>query len=76
MVLGITEPSWSFDVDYFFHPHWSVALQGDIKIASFEVEEENIVLKRSYPVSLVPVLHFHVLRQWSIYGGVGHRIQF
>jgi len=72
---GVTVPTWGFDIDYFFHPRWSVALQGDIKIASFEVEEENIELKRSYPISLVPVLHFHLKRHWSFYSGVGYELE-
>jgi len=73
--LGIIVPSWGFDIDYFFHPKWSAALQGDIKIASFEVEEENIVLNRSFPVCLVPVIHYHALRHWSFYTGLGYEIE-
>ena len=72
---GITVPTWGFDVDYFFHPHWSVALQGDIKLASFDVEEENIILVRSYPACLVPVIHFHALRHWSFYTGIGIELE-
>jgi hypothetical protein len=69
-------PTWGFDVDYFFHPRWSVALQGDIKLQSFEIEEENNVsLERNYPVALVTVLHYHALRHWSFYLGPGYELE-
>ncbi len=68
-------PTWGFDVDYYFQPSWSVALQGDIKLQSFEVEEENIALERSYPIALVSVLHYHALRHWSFYAGPGYEFE-
>lgn len=64
-------PSWGFDVDYFFNPRWSVALQADIKLQSFEVENEGALLERSYPISFAPVLHYHFKRHWSLYAGPG-----
>ena len=30
-------PMWGFDVDYYFHPRWSAAMQGDLKLQSFEI---------------------------------------
>lgn len=69
-------PTWGFDVDYFFHPRWSVALQGDIKLQSFEVEEEhNVALERNFPVALAAVLHYHALRHWSFYLGPGYELE-
>src|SRR6187549_1008069 len=58
-------PTWGFDIDYFFHPRWSVALQGDVKLQSFEVEDSHLALERSYPVALATVLHYHALHHWS-----------
>lgn len=68
-------PAWGFDVDYFFHPRWSIALQGDVKLQSFEVEEEQTTLQRSYPVTLTGVLHFHALHHWSFYVGPGYEFE-
>jgi hypothetical protein len=41
--------TWRFDVDYFFHPRWSIALQGDIKLQSFKVEDGKAIMERGYP---------------------------
>jgi hypothetical protein len=70
-------PTWGFDVDYFFHPRWSVALQGDIKLQNFEIklEESNVALERSFPVALATVLHYHALRHWSFYIGPGYELE-
>lgn len=68
-------PTWGFDVDYFFHPRWSVALQGDVKLQSFEVEDGHTELKRSYPFALAMVIHYHTRRHWSFYAGPGYEIE-
>lgn len=68
-------PTWGFDVDYFFHPRWSVALQGDIKIQSFEVEDGHTSLTRTNPVALAGVIHYHALRHWSFYLGPGYEFE-
>lgn len=68
-------PTWGFDVDYFFHSRWSVALQGDIKLQSFEIEEENSSLERNFPVALATVVHYHALRHWSFYMGPGYELE-
>jgi hypothetical protein len=68
-------PTWGFDADYFFHPRWSVALQGDVKLQSFEIEEEQTTLERSFPVSVTGVLHYHALHHWSFYVGPGYEFE-
>jgi hypothetical protein len=68
-------PTWGFDVDYFFHKRWSVALQGDVKVQSFEVEKEGVLLERSYPVAIAGVIHYHALRHWSFYAGPGYELE-
>jgi outer membrane protein W len=68
-------PTWGFDVDYFFHPRWSVALQGDIKFQSFEVENDGVVLERTNPIALTAVLHYHASRHWSFYVGPGYEFE-
>lgn len=68
-------PTWGSDIDYFFHPRWSVAFQGDIKLQSFEVEDGDTMLKRTNPVSLTTVLHYHALRHWSFYTGPGYEFE-
>lgn len=68
-------PAWGFDVDYFFHPRWSAALQGDLKLQSFEIEDDNVALERTNPFSIACVLHFHTLRHWSFYAGPGYEFE-
>jgi len=68
-------PTWGFDVDYVFHKRWSVALQSDIKIQSFEIENEDVILERTNPVALAAVLHFHCQRNWSFYFGPGYEFE-
>lgn len=64
-----------FDVDYYFHPRWSVAIQGDIKIQSFEVEDGQALLERSNPFAIAGVIHYHALRHWSFYVGPGYEFE-
>ncbi len=68
-------PTWGIDVDYFFHSRWSVGFQSDVKLQSFEVEENNVELERSYPLAISGVLHYHALRHWSFYAGPGYEIE-
>lgn len=69
-------PVWGFDLDYFFQRRWSVGLQADIKLQSFEVEEENnVILERNHPVSVALVGHYHALRNWSFYLGPGIELE-
>jgi hypothetical protein len=68
-------PAWGLDLDYFFHPRWSVAFQADMKLQSFEVEREGAFLERSYPFSGAFVLHFHTKRHWSFYVGPGYEFE-
>jgi hypothetical protein len=68
-------PTWGFDVDYFFHPRWSVALQGDVKLQSFEVEDGEALLERTNPFALTVVMHYHALRHWSFYLGPGYEFE-
>lgn len=68
-------PTWGFDVDYYFHPRWSLALQGDIKLQSFEVEDGQTQLTRTNPLAFTSVLHYHALRHWSFYTGPGYELE-
>lgn len=68
-------PTWGVDVDYFFHKRWSVAVQSDIKLQSFEIEDNNVMLKRSFPVAVAGVIHFHTKRHWSFFAGPGYEFE-
>jgi len=68
-------PTWGFDVDYFFHPRWSVAMQADIKLQDFEVKVEDKELERKMPIALTGVIHYHALRHWSFYAGPGVELE-
>ena len=68
-------PAWGIDVDYSFHPHWSVAIQGDIKMQSFEVKDGDTFLQRTDPVSFAGVLHYHFIPRWSLFAGPGYEFE-
>lgn len=68
-------PTWGLDLDYFFNKNWSVALQGDVKAQSFEVEDEGVLLERSFPVTIAGVIHFHAKRHWSFFAGPGYELE-
>lgn len=68
-------PTWGFDIDYYFHTRWSVALQGDVKLQSFEIEDGETELTRTYPFTIAGVIHYHTLRHWSFYAGPGYEIE-
>ncbi|HEY5748001.1 MAG TPA: hypothetical protein VIU12_18150 [Chryseolinea sp.] len=68
-------PTWGCDVDYYFHPRWSAAVQGDLKLQSFEIEDDNVTLERSNPFAIAAVLHYHALRYWSFYVGSGYELE-
>jgi hypothetical protein len=52
-----------------------IALQGDIKLQSFEVEEHEVTVERNYPFALAAVIHYHALRHWSFYVGPGIELE-
>jgi len=68
-------PTWGFDFDYFFRPRWSIALQGDIKLQSFEIEDHGVALERTNPFAIAAVIHYHALRHWSFYLGPGFEFE-
>jgi hypothetical protein len=68
-------PTWGADIDYCFHKRWSVALQADLKLQSFEVEENGVLLTRNYPLTLSPVIHYHTLKNFSFYVGPGYEFE-
>lgn len=68
-------PVWGIDADYVFHPHWSVAIQGDIKLQSFEVEDGDAYLQRTDPVSFAGVIHYHFIPRWSLFAGPGYEFE-
>ncbi len=68
-------PVWGLDIDYHFSEHWSFGIQTDIKVQSFEVERNNTVLKRSYPMAASAILHYHMKRHWTFYLGPGYEFE-
>jgi hypothetical protein len=68
-------PAWGFDLDYYFHTRWSVALQADLKFQSFEIESESVLIERSFPFSVATVAHYHFKRHWSVYTGPGYEFE-
>lgn len=64
--------SWTLNYDYWISNKWAIGLQNDIIVESFKVEEnDNEIIERNYPVSIVPVFMFKPTKILSIIGGVG-----
>ena len=68
-------PTWGLDLDYRFSPHWSIALQTDVKIQSFEVTHKETVLERSFPLSVAIVPHYFLDKHWSFMAGPGYELE-
>jgi hypothetical protein len=68
-------PTWGLDLDYRFSPHWSIALQTDVKIQSFEVSHNETVLERSFPFTVAIVPHYYLAKNWSFMAGPGYEIE-
>jgi hypothetical protein len=69
-------PMWGFDVFYSFHKRWSIGIQTDVKLQSFEVEDENqLALSRSFPVSLALIGQYRAFKHVSFYLGPGIEIE-
>lgn len=64
---GILVPSWMLDYDYWLTNRLALGLQSDVVIDDFMVEDhlggsEEIVFKRSFPVSVVPAV---LVKPWK-----------
>jgi outer membrane receptor for Fe3+-dicitrate len=68
-------PTWGIDLDYFFNSRWSVDVQSDIKLQSFEVEDNNAILQRTNPFSISTVVHYHFPKHWSFFAGPGYEFE-
>lgn len=68
-------PTWGLDLDYRINPLWSIALQTDMKISSFEVEEHGTELARSFPITVAIVPHFYLPKHWSFMLGPGYEFE-
>jgi len=68
-------PTWGVDLDYRFASRWSVALQADVKIQSFEIEDDQAVVERSYPLALAFVMNYHLKKHWAFFLGPGFELE-
>jgi hypothetical protein len=68
-------PTWGVDLDYRFSPRWSVALQTDIKMQSFEIEHNQVEIQRNTPVTLALVPHYYANKHWSFMVGPGYELE-
>jgi len=64
--------SWSLNYDYWLSDKWAIGLQNDWIMESFIIENnENELIERKNPISIVPVALFKPGKHWSFIGGVG-----
>jgi hypothetical protein len=65
-------PSWGLDLDYAFNSKWAAVVQVDIKLQSFEVEDENnFNLTRNYPASFCLAGLYQPIPHLSVFLGPG-----
>lgn len=72
---NIIFPTWGLDINYHFFKRWAVSFQSDVKLQSFEVEENDVILKRHYPFTSAIVIHGYVMEHWSFYVGPGYEFE-
>ena len=75
-IRGINRPSWMLAYNYSLSERWAVGLHGDIIVESFEVEvhgsgEEEELLERKYPVSVVGAASYKVIDHLAVLVGGG-----
>ncbi|SHM80461.1 hypothetical protein SAMN05444266_11188 [Chitinophaga jiangningensis] len=63
--------SWSLDYNYNFNKKWSLGLHNDIILDDFEVEREEKVINRSFPVSSCLVGAFRPVEKLAVMLGAG-----
>lgn len=73
---GVSLPSWIVDYDYWLNNFWAVGFHGDIILDNFMVEahlnnEENLILHRSFPVALAPVVLYRPWKNIVLETGLG-----
>jgi hypothetical protein len=65
-------PSWSFNYDYWLSDKWALGLQSDLILESFIIENnEQELIERSHPLSIVPVALFKPGKHLTFFGGIG-----
>jgi hypothetical protein len=65
-------PSWGLDYDYWIGNHWAIALQTDMIVETFEVEDqENTVIERTRPITIVGAAIFKPTKHVSFIAGMG-----
>lgn len=75
-IRGINRPSWMLAYNYSLSKRWALGLHGDIIVETFEVEahgsgEEEELLEREYPVSLVGVASYKLIDHLAVQVGGG-----
>lgn len=73
---GISLPSWIVDYDYWLNDRLAVGFHSDIILDNFLVEahlnnEEDLILHRSFPVALAPVVLYRPWKSIVLETGLG-----
>jgi hypothetical protein len=64
-------PTWGIEIDYRFHKRWCVGFETDIKLQSYDINDNGVELLRKYPISTALVLHYFPISKFSFYTGFG-----
>jgi hypothetical protein len=72
---AVVAPTWGLDIDYLFHKKLAVAFQADIKLQNIIVQDEATTLRRENPLTIATVLHYNIIKAWSVYAGPGYEFE-
>ncbi len=65
-------PSWSLNYDYWLKDNLGIGLQSDLILETFIIEDdEQELIERSRPISLVPVVIYKPFKRLAFIGGIG-----
>jgi hypothetical protein len=69
-------PAWGLDLDYHFSRKWAIFIQNDVKLQSFEIEDEDeVVLERNFPFSIAVLGHYTPFSRLSFFAGPGIELE-
>ncbi len=68
-------PTWGLDLDYRISPRWSLSVQTDVKLQSFEVAHNQAEIQRSFPVTVALAPHYYLKKHWSFMLGPGYEFE-
>ena len=68
-------PTWGINYDYWFTSRCAIGLHNDIELQEFEINVDEDVIERSYPVASCLVGLFKPSARWTLILGAGREFE-